>query len=198
MKVKQRALPALQRRISSRCQPSTPGPAQCEPHVRSSNGPVGGTLQLRRAARFSRGYLISAGNDETLSPAGKQNEKERKPRPGNSRIPAWRCDPHPAGARFVMECIQPCPVYPFSPSNAPSLLQNDSAGFAEIFAALKINPNSGLRPSDTRSHGFRKNSSLSSGPPFPTSTERGYSLLERADQDRSVARADLPQSAGIP
>ena len=66
------------------------------------------------------------------------------------------------------------------------------------FRPWRTSPNSGLRPSDTRSHGFQRNFSLSSDPPFPTSTEMGCLHLERAGQCQSVARGDWPRNAGIP
>ena len=66
------------------------------------------------------------------------------------------------------------------------------------FRPWRTSPNSGLRPSDTRSHGFQRSFSLSSDQPFPTSTEKGYLHLERAGQCQSVARGDWPRNAGSP
>jgi len=199
MKVKQRALPALQRRFLLRADHRCPDPR----YASRMSGHQAVLLAAHRSSGAQRDSWGCIGKrPESMNfhrRPGTKNEREWKPWAGSSRLPAWRRDLEQVGTRFVMKEIQLCPVYPFSLSNAPPLMQDDgNAGLTEIFPALKINPNSGLHPSDTRSHGSRRSFSLSSDRPSPTSTGRDYSPPGRADQDRSAARGGWPRNAGIP
>ena len=176
-----------------------PEPTPCKPHVRSSGSSVGRVPEPGCAARFSREHELAAEMEKTPTWATDQNDKERKPAAGGSRLPAWRHDLQQVGTRFVMNKVRLCAIYPFSLSSAPPMIKADGdAGVTKILLAPKINPNSGLRPSDTRSHGFQRSFSLFSDRPFPTSTGRDYSPRGRADQDQSAVRGDWPRNAGIP
>jgi len=176
-----------------------PVPALCKPHVRPSGSSVGRAPELRYAARFLREQRKSAGDEKTPSPARDQ-KREGKETLGLD-IMAPSLAPRPVPGRYALRderntALSGLPIQPVKCA-APDEAFGD-AGFTKIFAAPKINPNSGLHPSDTRSHGSRRSFSLSSDRPFPTSTGTDYSLPGREDQVRSAVRGGWPRSAGIP
>ena len=176
-----------------------PGPAPCGPHSRTSGSSVGRAPEFRCATRFFGKQCRKAGDDKTPSPANDQKREGKEtlglqltapslvPRPESGRH-AFRDEINTAWSGLPIQ-----PIKCAAPNKAFG-----SAGFTEIIAALKINPNSGPHPFDTRSRGSRRSFSLFSGRPFPTSTGTDYSLPDKADQVRSAVRGDWPRSAGIP
>ena len=175
------------------------GPTLCKPRVRSSGSSIGRAPELRCATRFFGKQCRKAGDDKTPSPANDQKREGKETLSGKLTAPSLV--PRPESGRHAFRdeintALSGLPIQPIKCA-APNEAFG-SAGFTEIIAALKINPNSGLHPFDTRSRGSRRNFSLFSDRPFPTSTGRDYSPRGRADQDRSVARGDWPRNAGIP
>jgi hypothetical protein len=177
-----------------------PGPAPCKPHFRSSDSSIGrAPPDLGCVARFLEEQGTAAGSDETPSPAGGQKRGGKETLSLELMVPSLASRPETGRHAFRDErntALSGLPIQPVKCA-APDEAFGD-AGFTESFAALKISPNSGLHPSDTRSHGSRRSSSPFSDRPFPTSTGTDYSPRDRADQGRSAAHGDWPRSAGIP
>ena len=176
-----------------------PGPAPRGPHSRTSGSSVGHAPEPGARRVSLRSNAEKAGDDKTPSPANDQKREGKETLGGELTAPSLV--PRPESGRHAFRdeintALSGLPIQPIKCA-APNEAFG-SAGFTEIIAALKINPNSGLHPFDTRSRGSRRSFSLFSGRPFPTSTGTDYSLPDKADQVRSAVRGDWPRSAGIP
>ena len=175
-----------------------PGRAPCEPHARKPDGSVGRAPDEQRERIAILEREGDSGREGENSRIGLGPATNRNGILGLGVItsslaarPSGRCT-----FRYWRSTV--LPVYPFNVIALAASLACCSAGVTKIFSGLIINPNSVPLPSDTRSHGFRRSSSLSSGRPFPTSTGTDWSPPGTADPGRSAARGDWPRSAGIP
>jgi len=176
-----------------------PGPAPCRPHFRTSDSSVGHAPEPWCATRFFGKQCRKAGDDKTPSPASDQKREGKETLGWEFTAPSLVLRPESGRHTFRDESNTALSGLPIQPVKCAAPDEAfGGAGFTEILAALKVSPNSGLHPSDTRSHGSRRSFSLSSGRPFPTSTGRGCSLPGKADPGRSAAHGGWPHNAGTP
>ena len=176
-----------------------PGLAPRGPHSRTSGSSIGRAPELRCATRFFGKQCRKAGDDKTPSPASDQKREGKETLAGELTAPSLVPQPESDRHAFRDEIYTALSGLPIQPVKCAAPDEAfGSAGFTKIIAALKINPNSGLHPFDTRSRESQRNFSLFSGRPFPTSTGTDYSLPDKADQVRSAVLGDWPRSAGIP